>query len=244
MLTGLHGLFARRPSRSSLAAGLCAIALALGVKVFYSRAGADDLLWVLAPSAWLARFLGGIDLAYEPGAGFISHTHRLVVGPACAGINFLVIAFLSLYFSFAPNYSRKARWLFLSAALAVGAGIAANGLRIFVSAHLWSADIYGDWITREQMHRLAGTTIYYGSLVALYLAVEGWSGSRAGSAGRMTPLLCYLGVSLGIPLAGRFLWGGTPGFLEHAIWVMGIALLLTLAMFLPSLRGNRVFWRP
>jgi len=232
------------PSRYSLAAGACAFILAFGVKAFYSRAGADELLWVLAPSAWLARFVGGIDLVYEPGAGFISHTHKLVVGSSCAGINFLVIAFLSLYFSFAPNRSNKSRWLLLSAVLALSATIAANGLRIFVSAHLWNADFYLDWMTREGMHRLAGTTIYYGSLLALYFAVEGWSGARAGRSGRMTPLFWYLGVSLGVPLAGRLLWGSTSGFAGHAVWVTGIALLLTLLLFLPSMLVNRVFWRP
>lgn len=244
MLTRLYGLVARKPSRCSLAAGACAVILAIGVKAFYSRAAADELLWILAPSAWLARFVGGIDLAYEPGAGFISHTHRLVVGAACAGINFLVIAFLSLYFSFARNHASKARWLFRSAVLAFGAAIAANGLRIFVSAHLWSADIYGDWLTREEMHRLAGTAIYYGSLLALYFVVEGWSCAPGRPRGHITPLLWYLGVSLGVPLAGRVMWGSTPGFAEHAVWVTGIASLLTLLMFLPSILGNRVFWRP
>jgi exosortase K len=244
MLTTFQGLFARRPSRSSLLAGLCALTLAFGVKAFYSTAGADELLWVLAPSAWLARFVGGIDLAYEHGAGFISHTHRLVVGPACAGINFLVIAFLSVYFSFARNHSHKTRWLFLSAALSLGAAIAANGLRIFVSAHLWSADIYGDWLTREQMHRLAGTAIYYGSLVVLYFAVDSLAVTRAQRPGRMTPLLWYLGGALGVPFVGGLVWGSTSGFVEHAVWVTGIALLLTLVMFLPSVLRNRVCWRP
>jgi exosortase K len=244
MLTRLAGCFARGLSRSSLLAGACAITLGLGVKAFYSRAGADELLWVLAPSVWLARFVGGIDLAYEPGAGFISHTYRLVVGPACAGINFLVIAFLSLYFSFARYRSSKARWLFLSAVISFGSAIAANGLRIFVSAHLWIADIYGSWLTPDLMHRIAGTAIYYGSLVALYLAAEAWICARPLHPGRMKPLLWYLGITLGVPLVGRLVWGNTLGFVEHALWVTGIALLLTLVMFLPSALRNRVCWRP
>jgi hypothetical protein len=62
-----------------------AVGLAFSLKAYYSRAGADELLWVLAPSAWLAQFVGGIDLVYEQGAGFISHTHHMVVGPAGAG---------------------------------------------------------------------------------------------------------------------------------------------------------------
>ena len=76
---------ARWPTRSTLITGAVALSLAFGVKAFYSHAGAEDLLWVLAPSAWLARFVGGVDLAYEHGAGFISHAHHLVVGPGWYG---------------------------------------------------------------------------------------------------------------------------------------------------------------
>jgi len=77
----------------SYCTGGCALVVALALKDFYSRAGATDLLWILAPSAWLARFVGSIDLVYEQGAGYISHAHHMVVGPACAGVNFLIIGF-------------------------------------------------------------------------------------------------------------------------------------------------------
>jgi exosortase K len=198
-------------------------------------------LWILAPSAWLARVVGGIDLVYEQGAGFISHTHHLVVGPACAGVNFLVISFLCLYFSFMRHFSGKVRWLVYSLLFSYGATVAANGLRIFVSAHLWNADIYGEWITREGMHRLAGIVIYYGSLLALYVAVESRAGARAPTA---APLFWYVGVSLGIPLAGRVVMGGPPGFAGHAAWVMAVALLLTLVKALPSVLHNRIHLKP
>jgi exosortase K len=221
----------------SLGPAACAITLALTAKAFYASAGADDLLWILAPSAWLAEFLGGIDLVHEPGAGFISHAHHLVVGPACAGINFLVICFLMLYFSFARRIESKARWLMKSATISFGAAIGANSLRIFVSAHLWNADIYGDWMTPERMHRVAGTAIYYASLVALYLAVEALLGLRTS---RAAPLLWYVGVSLGVPLAGRIVAGGASGFVEHAAWVAGITLLLTLVMILPWALRDRL----
>src|SRR5262249_14584704 len=62
----------------TLLLSLSALAIAYALKAFYSRAGADELLWILAPSAWLARFVGGIDLVYEQGAGYISHAHHLV----------------------------------------------------------------------------------------------------------------------------------------------------------------------
>ena len=241
MMTALSGRLARAPSPSSLLGGACALGLALGVKAFYGRAGADDLLWILAPSAWLARIFGGIDLIYEQGAGYISHAHRLVVGPPCAGVNFLVICFLTLYFSFARHTGRKARWLAWTMVISFCAAVAANGLRIFVSAHLWGADIYGGWITPERMHRLVGIVIYYASLVSLYLAVESQIAVRVS---RKAPLCWYLGVSLGVPLAGRMVMGGETGFGEHAVWVASTALLLSVLMFLAPLLRNRVCWRP
>jgi exosortase K len=220
--------------------GCFAIGLALGIKGFYSQAGADELLWVLAPSAWLARFLGGIDLVYEHGAGFISHAHHMVVGPPCAGVNFLVICFLCLYFSFARHFPAKARWFLIAVLISFGGTIAANSLRIFVSAHFWNADFYRAWLTQEDMHRFTGITIYYASLLALYMAVE----SRIGTgAAKIAPLAWYLGISLGLPLTGRIVAGGAPGFAGHAVWVVGVALLLTLDKALPSAVRNRIHFR-
>jgi exosortase K len=221
----------------SLGAMLAAISAALGIKAFYSHSGADELLWVLGPSAWLAKFAGGIDLVYERGAGYISHTHHLVVGPSCAGVNFLVICFLCLYFSFARHFDSKARWLFLSAIIAFTGTVGANGLRIFVSAHLWDASFYRPWMSAEEMHRVAGVTIYYASLLALYLAVQ----SRIGTAApRSAPLLWYIGISLGVPLAGRIYAGGGGDFAGHAAWVLAVVILLTFVKALPATLRNRI----
>jgi len=218
-----------------------AFGLALGIKAFYSHAGADELLWVLAPSAWLARFAGGIDLVYEQGAGFISHTHHMVVGPPCAGVNFLVIGFLCLYFSFARRVPGKARWLLYSALISFAGTIAANGLRIVVSARLWNADIYGGGMTPDLVHRFVGITIYYASLLSIYFVVDSRIGQRAPT---MAPLAWYLGISLGIPLAGRVYGEAPAGFAAHAAWVMTVALLLTLIYWLvkalPYARRNRL----
>ena len=56
----------------------------------------------------------------------------------------------------------------------------------------------------------------------------------------VAPLLWYVGVSIGVPLAGRIYAGGTPGFGGHAAWVIGVALLLTLLRALPSALRNRI----
>lgn len=226
--------------QSRLFISLAAILLALVLKEFYSRASVSELMWILAPSAWLARYLGGLDLVYEQGAGFISYTHHLVVGSACAGVNFFIICFLCLYFSFARHFTKTGRWLLSALGVAFAATIAANGLRIFVAAHLWNANIPAEWISREDMHRLAGTVIYYTSLLALYFAVESIIGSRGT---RTAPLFWYVGISLGVPLGGRLLAEGVPGFTGHALWVLGTVSLLTLFVILAPMIANRIHLR-
>jgi exosortase K len=230
-------------SPTAVVAGASALGLAVAAKAFYSGAPAGDLLWILAPSAWLARLIGGIDLAYEPGAGFISHTYHLIVGPSCAGINFLVICFLTLYFSFAARCRSRMRWFASSAAVALAAAIAANALRIAVAAHLWDAGFYRSWMTQEEMHRVAGTVIYYGSLMGLWASVDSWTRVTPRRASRLAPLAWYVSISLGVPLMhrlyGRLYGEGTLGFSEHAVWVLGIVTLVTMLMFFPS----AVAWR-
>lgn len=218
----------------SLVTGASAIGLAVAAKAFYSTAGTGELLWILAPSAWLARLVGGIDLVYEPGAGFISHEHRLIVGPACAGINFLVICFLALYFSFASRHGSRTPWLASSVAIALSATVVANALRIVVSAHLWSASFHRPWLTPEEMHRAAGTVIYYGSLAALWASVDSWTRAGPRSATALTPWCWYVGVSLGVPLAHRLYSGGPTGFSQHAVQVLGVATATTLTMLCAS----------
>lgn len=233
--------------------GGAGLALAAALKAFYSHAGADQLLWILAPSVWMARYLGGVDLAYESGAGFISPTHHLVVGPACAGVNFLLIAFLALFLGFLPRFEgarRRLDWLAGASALAYGATVVTNGIRIVLAAHLYEMDIYGAAVTPERVHRVAGTVIYYGSLLALYQAVGSLLKARAH---RMVPLGCYLLVGVALPLANHAYSYDLCQFLEHVAWVVVVAVALTLLAVLAGLwarralghrlLGDRIKWR-
>jgi exosortase K len=222
----------------TLLVGGAGLALALALKEFYSHAGADQLLWILAPSAWVARYLGGVDLTYERGAGFISSTHHLVVGPACAGVNFLVIAFLTLFFAFLSRFEgvrRRLDWMAGALAIAYGATIITNGVRIVLAAHLYELPIYHGSVTPELVHRLAGTVIYYGSLLALHQVVGALLNARAR---RLVPLGCYLLVTIGVPLATRS-FDDPRQFVEHVTWVVAVAAALTLLVVLLSFLRRR-----
>jgi exosortase K len=208
---------------------------AAGLKLFYRRAGADDLAWILAPTARVTELLSEIHFDREARSGWISHPHRLILGPGCAGVNFLTIAFLVLSLPFLHRFkSRVARgaWLGGSFGVAFLLAVATNSLRIVAAARLYEMDIYGGWITPERLHRLAGIVLYAVSLMLAYSAVESLVPPAAAHRDKrpipaaLVPLAGYLAVTLGVPLAGRATGQGSPGFLEHAAWVLLICLIL------------------
>jgi len=209
-----------------------AFLLALGVKAFYSRAGASELAFVLAPSCWLAAHLGGIDLVAEDGAGYISHAHRMVVGPACAGVNFLIISFLAVILSRRVAGVRDGiRGLLIAIAAAYAATILTNGLRIILAAHLFQLGGAG-WLTAERIHRLAGVVIYCVAVVILCRALT------PGGGAPIVPLACYVGVAIGVPLLN-----GAPRnrlFVEHALVVTAVSLVVLAAVRAAALRRRIV----
>jgi len=72
----------RYPWGIYLATGLVAI----GLKAFYSRAGVDDLAWVLAPTAEVVGWLRGQALLHDPNFGWRAADGSFVIAPACAGV--------------------------------------------------------------------------------------------------------------------------------------------------------------
>src|SRR3990170_7760650 len=70
-----------------------AAALAWGLKHHYSVADADDLWWVLTPTAALVEAITGAVFTATPGEGYFSRERLFLIEKSCAGINFMVAAF-------------------------------------------------------------------------------------------------------------------------------------------------------
>src|SRR6185503_7206097 len=68
-----------------------AVAAAYGLKLFYSRASAEDLAWILVPTARAVGWLRGEGLTLSPGAGWVAPDGSYYIAPACAGVNFLIL---------------------------------------------------------------------------------------------------------------------------------------------------------
>lgn len=213
------------------AAWLAVVALAaFAGKAFYARADAEALRFVLAPTAALVTFFSGHAFEAERGVGYLSREAVYVIAPACAGLNYTIIAFATLALGFAPRIAagvRRAVWLLAAAGLAYAASVLVNAARIALALELRAAPLPA-WLSAAQAHRLAGVVVYLGSLWALSALVERGFARRAGAwRAALLPLAAYLGVTLLLPLANGAWRSGS--FWEHARLVLAASFALTSA---------------
>ena len=239
---------------------LLALLIAFGLKYHYSRAGSDDLIWILGPTAKLVEHIGGIPFESEAGAGFVNHKLRVIIAPACAGVNFLIIAFCMAAFSGLHCFKRvrsKISWLTISALSAYLFTIPVNALRIILSIYVYDADIYSGWLTAQRVHRLEGVVIYFFFLSLFYRIIlkathhylrktaEKRSNGihrnltssddiRRASAGWI-PLFWYSLITLGIPLINAADSKNGIRFAEHSWMVITGCLMVIVALFLIQL---------
>jgi exosortase K len=214
---------------------LCALAL----KFYYSAATANELLWILAPTTSLVELLSGQQFEFESYAGYMSSDHRFVIAVPCAGVNFLITAFVMVALRrlwrerFGPQiwYSIP-----VAAAIAYVATIVANATRICLALELRARSVEFDWLTNNQLHRLEGIVVYFGFLLLLFLLVERFESAKRLKLKRVLvfPVLIYYAITLGVPLANGAYRQGTA-FWEHSVFVLVLPLLLIVPLFLLSL---------
>lgn len=141
------------------------------MKRYYSVAGADDLHWILAPTARLAGATAGASFVAEPGAGYLSRGHLFLIEKSCAGLNFMIAAFAMLAFAFrrhVTSFARAAIVLAGSMLTAWFAAVIVNAARIIVAMWLVAHPLTSPGLTPAQAHRLEGIIVYFAGLVLLH----------------------------------------------------------------------------
>jgi exosortase K len=213
--------------RSTALVFAAAAGLAYAGKAFLAAAGAEELRFLLGPTAALAGALLGERFEHEAGIGWLGRESALVIAPSCAGGNFALVAFGALVVCLAPRIERPARrwaWLAASAGLAYAATVGVNAARIALGLALRDSGV--PWLAGDEAHRLLGVAVYLGSLWGLVLAVSRALGGRPLGAARavVLPLAAYLALTLLVPLLGGA--AARPGFWEHGRAVLALSLSL------------------
>ena len=225
---------------------------ATALKYHYSEARSEDLAWILRPTAGLVEWISGIPFEEEAHTGFVSYARRIVIAPACAGVNFFIVAFCMAAFSGLHRMQhQRLKWLWLTGCLASSYGLTvlANAVRIMVSIYSYDANIYTGWLTPQRMHRLEGVIIYFFFLCLFYRIItavcppirraekENIEAKRARPDSAwlvlpgLVPLFWYGLITLAIPLLNSALAKEGARFAEHGGTVM-FGCIIVLAVFI------------
>jgi len=228
-------------SAQLLVVALCALAL----KLYYSTATPDELRWILAPTTALVELLQGRSFTFESYTGYMSSDHRFVIAVSCAGVNFLLTAFLMLGLRrLWRDRFETVSWSFLpvTAVVAYVTTLIANAVRICIALEIQRHELQVDGLTGNQLHRLEGIVVYFAFLLLLFVFTE----KRNATPSRrlvLFPLVIYYATTLGIPLLNGSYKQGIL-FWEHSLFVLVLPLILLvtytmLAFFVgAALRGR------
>lgn len=219
---------------------LTALCIAWTLKYHYSIAHAEHLKWILAPTAALAESITGHPFYFETGTGYINQNLRIIIAPACAGVNFLITAFGMSFFCGIFKFSgfqKKCFWLIGCVVVAYIATIFVNAFRIGISIATIAADIHAGWFTPSRVHRMSGIIIYFFFLSGFYHIIQKIiqmlqirradlknlsarqhrpeiRTAQAAVIG-LYPLICYWSITILVPWANHAYEKNPVGFMEH-----------------------------
>src|SRR5215475_6555069 len=178
---------------------------AFALKLHYSTASADQLRWILAPTTALVELVSGASFEFESRAGYISRERGFLIANSCAGVNFLIAAFLTLSMrKLLGDRSKEVAWGFLptAAIIAFLATLVANTARITIALLLRQSSVKIGGLSPDQLHRFEGVFIYFGFLLLLFVVSEKMGSEKTSDSLRrlLFPLLVYYAIALGVPL--------------------------------------------
>lgn len=216
---------------------LCAVVL----KQSYASSSPNELRWILTPTSFLVQLVTGASFTFESYAGYINSDRSFVIAASCAGVNFLITAFLMLALGrLWKHRTQTLAWRFIPLTLLFSylATLIANTVRIATALRLQHSSLDVGGLNSNQLHRLEGILIYFGFLLLLYVVDEAIN-SRASATGKLRstlfPLLIYYAITLLMPLAnGAY---RQAEFWEHSLFVLITPIPLVLLLSIFRLKG-------
>ena len=154
---------------------VCVVAIAAvaawALKHHYAAASADDLGWILWPTAQLTGVVTGTTFVPSPGEGYLSPERLFLIEKSCAGVNFMIAAFGMLVLTGLRRIDSAAcavRAIGASLLVAYPAAVLVNAARIGIA--MWLTDYPAAWTGLDAggIHRIEGVVVYFGGLLLLY----------------------------------------------------------------------------
>lgn len=157
---------------------------AYALKDRYSDAAPEQLRFILAPTARLIEIATAASWPFEAGVGYVNTAHSTAIVPACAGVNFWIIAAATLVVGFTTRFAGlRAKLAFVAGSVAVAFACTSlvNALRILSDLALRELALGA--AMHAEMHRVLGVVVYLGSACLLYAGADRClRGARGGQA--------------------------------------------------------------
>ena len=153
-------------TRHQLAGLAVAIVLVVAGKHYYRNAGADELRWLLAPTAKMTSAIIGGHFVYEAGVGYVDRDIAFIIAPVCAGLHFMLAGFLALtvgWLGGMRSWRATGKRLALAVVTAYFATLLVNTIRIAIAIRMHATG---------ELHRVEGVVVYLVGLCALYAAAR------------------------------------------------------------------------
>ena len=154
---------------------VAAALIAWGLKRHYADARADELWWILTPTARLAGVMTGTAFEWQAGEGYLSRERLFLIEKSCAGVNFFIAAFGMLTFALfhrIGSWSSPMRVLGASLVAGYAAAVIVNAVRISIGMWLAAHPVAPSAISAADAHRIEGIIVYFGGLALLYDLVQ------------------------------------------------------------------------
>jgi exosortase K len=154
-----------------LLAAAAAALIAWVLKRHYAAASADDLWWILSPTAQLAGIVTATPFELQAGEGYLSRERLFLIEKSCAGVNFMIAAFGMLMFAMFHRVASPpsaARLLGASLLAAYVVAVVVNAVRIAIAMRLAAHPIAPSALSAADVHRIEGIVVDFCGLVLLY----------------------------------------------------------------------------
>ena len=150
---------------------LAAAALFVALKLFFIRAGSDDLRFLLGPTSFLVSAVINSPAEYQQETGYYLSGPDILIDKSCAGFNYWILGFMMVVFM-ALKYPLREGYRLAVIPLSL---IISWVLTLFVNTSRILAATYATGAINAAFpwfHQAQGAFIYLSFLVLFYLAFD------------------------------------------------------------------------
>lgn len=142
---------------------IASLAVVLLVKISFDKADNASLVFILAPITKIVSIFHGSEFIFENGLGFFSTQLGITINKSCAGINFMLVVYSMLSFSYihrCESLRRKVIYFIAIFPISYLMSLLTNSFRIIVSITMQRLSFLDDWTSPEVIHNLTGMFIF------------------------------------------------------------------------------------